>query len=30
MDTSDRGYDSLGQQVWGAQDNFYQFRWQKP
>jgi hypothetical protein len=30
MDTSDRGYDSLGRQVWGAQDNFYQFRWQKP
>ena len=30
MDTSDRGYDSLGQQVWGAQDNVYQFRWQKP
>jgi hypothetical protein len=30
MDTSDRGYDSLGRQVWGAQDNVYQFRWQKP
>jgi hypothetical protein len=30
MDTSDRGYDSTGRQVWGARDNFYQFRWQKP
>jgi hypothetical protein len=27
MDTWDRGYDVNGNQVWGAQDNSYQFRW---
>jgi hypothetical protein len=26
MDTSDRGYNAAGQQIWGARDNFYQFR----
>lgn len=26
MDTSDRGYDANGRQIWGARDNFYQFR----
>ncbi|MEG3436572.1 chromophore lyase CpcT/CpeT [Pannus brasiliensis CCIBt3594] len=26
MDTSDRGYDANGRQVWGAGENFYQFR----
>jgi hypothetical protein len=27
MDTSDRGYDVQGQQIWGARDSFYQYRW---
>lgn len=27
MDTSDRGFDGAGKQVWGAKDAPYQFRW---
>lgn len=27
MDTWDRGYDASGNQVWGAKDKPYQFRW---
>ncbi|MCU0534095.1 MAG: chromophore lyase CpcT/CpeT [Hydrococcus sp. Prado102] len=27
MDTWDRGYDALGNQVWGAEDRSYQYRW---
>lgn len=27
MDTSDRGFDAQGNQVWGATDSTYQFRW---
>ena len=27
MDTSDRAYDALGNQVWGANQSTYQFRW---
>jgi hypothetical protein len=30
MDTWDRGYDSNWQQVWGADAEPYQFRWQSP
>ncbi|MBR8830425.1 MAG: Chromophore lyase CpcT/CpeT [Chroococcopsis gigantea SAG 12.99] len=29
MDTYDRGYDSDGRQVWGAQGESYQYRWVK-
>ncbi len=29
MDTYDRGYDSKGNQVWGAQGESYQYRWLK-
>ena len=27
MDTTDRGFDAQGNQVWGATDSTYQFRW---
>lgn len=27
METWDRGFDANGQQVWGAQDQSYQYRW---
>jgi hypothetical protein len=30
MDTWDRGFDAAGNQVWGAKDKPYQFRWQSP
>lgn len=29
METWDRGFDANGQQVWGAQDQSYQYRWLK-
>ena len=29
MDTYDRGFDAAGNQVWGANDESYQFRWVK-
>ena len=29
MDTYDRGFDAAGNQVWGADDESYQFRWVK-
>ena len=29
METWDRGFDANGQQVWGAQDQSYQYRWAK-
>jgi hypothetical protein len=27
METWDRGFDANGKQVWGAQDESYQYRW---
>jgi hypothetical protein len=30
MDTWDRGFDTQDRQVWGAVEDSYQFRWQKP
>ena len=30
MDTWDRGFDAEGNQVWGAVEDSYQFRWHKP
>lgn len=30
MDTWDRGYDAQGNQVWGAEDRSYQYRWVRP
>lgn len=30
MDTWDRGFDAQGRQVWGAESDAYQFRWQQP
>ncbi|MGF1515834.1 MAG: chromophore lyase CpcT/CpeT [Elainellaceae cyanobacterium] len=30
MDTWDRGFDAEGQQVWGATDEPYRFRWRSP
>ncbi|MEO1403883.1 MAG: chromophore lyase CpcT/CpeT [Cyanobacteria bacterium J06635_1] len=30
MDTWDRGFDAAGNQVWGAQDEPYQYRWLTP
>ncbi|MEO0457649.1 MAG: chromophore lyase CpcT/CpeT [Cyanobacteria bacterium P01_A01_bin.114] len=30
MDTWDRGFDAAGTQVWGAQDEPYQYRWRTP
>jgi hypothetical protein len=27
MDTWDRGFDEEGNQVWGAENQGYQFRW---
>jgi hypothetical protein len=29
MDTTDRGFDEQGKQVWGAVEDTYQFRWRK-
>lgn len=30
MDTWDRGFDEQGNQIWGAQNEAYQYRWQEP